>query len=49
MQKIIEAATKQAGAIKPVPDGVRQKITVCLLRSPLVAAARRRGVTIKKI
>jgi methylenetetrahydrofolate dehydrogenase (NADP+) / methenyltetrahydrofolate cyclohydrolase len=49
MQKIIEAATKQAGAITPVPDGVRQKITVCLLRNTLVAAARRRGVTSKKI
>ena len=49
MQKIIEAETKQAGAITPVPDGVRQKITVCLLRNTLVAAARRRGVTSKKI
>jgi methylenetetrahydrofolate dehydrogenase (NADP+) / methenyltetrahydrofolate cyclohydrolase len=49
MQKIIEAATKHAGAITPVPDGVRQKITVCLLRNTLVAAARRRGVTSKKI
>jgi 5,10-methylene-tetrahydrofolate dehydrogenase/methenyl tetrahydrofolate cyclohydrolase len=49
MQKIIEAATKQAGAITPVPDGVRQKITVCILRNTLVAAARRRGGTSKKI
>ena len=49
MQKIIEAATKHAGAITPVPDGVRQKITVCLLRNTLVAAARRRGVPDGKI
>ena len=49
MQKIIEAATKQAGAITPVPGGVRQKIAVYLLRNTLVAAARRRGVTSKKI
>ena len=49
MQKIIEAETKQAGAITPVPDGVRQKITVCILRNTLVAAARRRGGTNGKI
>jgi 5,10-methylene-tetrahydrofolate dehydrogenase/methenyl tetrahydrofolate cyclohydrolase len=49
MQKIIEAATKQAGAITPVPDGVRQKITFCLLPNTRVAAARRRGVNSKKI
>ena len=49
MQEIIGAATKHAGAITPVPDGVRQKITVCLLRNTLVAAARRRGGTSKKI
>ena len=47
--KIIEAAAKQAGAIAPVPGGVGPMTNVCLLRNPLVAAARRHGVTIGKI
>jgi 5,10-methylene-tetrahydrofolate dehydrogenase/methenyl tetrahydrofolate cyclohydrolase len=47
--KIIEAAAKQTGAITPVPGRIGPMTIVCLLRNPLVAAARRHGVTIGKI
>jgi len=49
MQKIIKAATKRAGAITPVPGGVRPMTTVCFLLNTLFAAARRRGVINEKI
>ena len=48
-EKIIEAAAKRAGAIAPLPGDDSPTITVCLLRNKLFAAARRRGVTSKKI
>jgi len=49
MQKIIEVATKRAGASAPAAGGIGPMTTASLLRKKLFAAARRRGVINEKI